>query len=476
MGVKRVGEMVLSPEQDSTITTCSSGDGFSGFGSFNNGPVFDSTSQMPHPLQIIPEVPSTLSISDLVYQQPYVQPNNPSEAKLQCYSNGSNQSSSAIAEQFTCMRTQLPPETSYGVLVASDSSALSFSSKGAANYANPSNLLHFSLEHKILCAYINYKNSLVPTWDSKVSFVNYLHSTVCNSCRCGCGRFCRLLTHFDDCNSSHCHICGPVQHLFDAGNIHQYDNLKRNFCDRDSGQPISGSSDSVLPSSKRLKIEHLVDSFPSEVGIPWFFNPLKVQPSYSGALPPFQQQPESPISINSEAKEVNMELLRNPVEDSMIDGETENRVINNYCMLNFRGMISPKELIFGNRMEEINPSSGSEITENVLDSGRLKFSAVPVLHEELGALCKADEVPGGNKLNLTNPEIENDSVFAPVRPELDLTKSDTKSEFVGQEADLEKQMKSRNRRINGISLTEVFTAEQIRVHISSLRQSIIQVC
>ncbi|RAV24127.1 hypothetical protein DQE84_17280, partial [Staphylococcus warneri] len=52
--------------------------------------------------------------------------------------------------------------------------------------------------------------------------------------------------------------------------------------------------------------------------------------------------------------------------------------------------------------------------------------------------------------------------------------SGTKNEFIVQEADNGKPLKLRNPGTNGVSLTDFFTAEQLRVHISSLRQWVSQ--
>lgn len=474
MGKKQVGNMVLSPEQDSTITSCSSGVGFSDAGNFDNGPVFGSTSQIPHLLQIIPEVPSTLPSTDLEYQWPYVQFDKPSDGKAQLYFNERNVSCSPIADQIMCMQTPSPSEPSYGSPLASESTALTFNQMGTAKYAKPSNPLHFYLEHRILRAYINYKSSVVANGGSIVSFVNYLHSTMCNIHWCGCEHFCILLSHFDGCHYAECHICGPVRYGSDAANHQKFDITKRSFNDTDYGSSKSVSSNCLFPSSKRLKMEHPICSFSSGVGISSFMDPLQVQSFDFGAVPPLRQLPESPKSINSEVRELDMELFRNPAKDSTIFEGTRNSTADNYCMVNSQKVFTPEEFNFGSKMEKGDLSSGDDMADIFLDSNRLRSRVVSV-HEERGAGFKEDEALVRTKLTQTNTETKSECVSVPVRTEFDLTKHGTKNEFIAQEADNGKPLKLRNPRTNGVSLTDFFTAEQLRVHISSLRQRVSQV-
>ncbi|XP_052299079.1 histone acetyltransferase HAC12 isoform X3 [Citrus sinensis] len=432
--------------------------------------------QIPHFLQIIPEVPSTLPSTDLEYQWPYVQFDEPSDGKAQFYFNKRDVSCSLIAEQNMCMQTASPSEPLYVSPLASESNAPTSNQMGAAKYAKPSNPSCLYLENRILHAYINYKSSMVANGGSIVSFVNYLHSTICNIHWCGCERFCILLSHFDGCHSAECHICGPVRYASDAANHQKFDIMKSSFSDTDCDWSKSGSSNCLFPSSKRLKMEHPICPFSSGVGISSFVDPLQVQSFDFGAVPPLQQLPESPKSINSEVRELDMELLRNPAKDSTIFEGTRNSIVDHYCMLNSQKVFTPEEFNFGSKMEE-DLSSGGDIADIFLDSNRLSNrlrSSVVSVDEACGAGCKEDEVLVRAKLNETNPEIKSECVAVPVRTESDLTKPGTKNELIAQEADNGQPLKLRNPRTNGVSLTDFFTAEQLRAHISNLRQLVSQ--
>ncbi|XP_031279365.1 histone acetyltransferase HAC12-like [Pistacia vera] len=449
MGMKQIGEMIRSPQQasTSTVTTCSSRDGFSLVGSFDSEQVHDSNLQIPHLLEMIPKVSNTLPSLDMDYHQPYVQFDKPDEAKEQCYISEKVESGNSTAAEIHCRKTILPSGQSHRFPAASENSAPFSSSKGLTKHAPSNNLLCFSLQHKILCTYINYKSSMVPTGDCQVSFVNYLHSTICDAHMCRCERFYLLLSHFDDCHSFECYVCGPVRHLCGTGKLHhEFNNTKRNFNDIDSGGPNSGRMDCMERPSKHLKTEKKVCPISHEIEFSSFWDPLKVQPFYSGALPPLQQWPESPISINSEVREVDRELLRNTVQNSIIDGENGKDVAGNWCRLNAQSVITPKEHIVGSKMKEVDLSCVNEIAQT--DSSEVSFSTESVLGEELSTHCKED-VPIWT-LNQNEAEIGD--------------------EHVAPKNDCGTQLKSKNPRIKGISLIEFFTAEQIRGHISSLRQ------
>lgn len=443
MDMKQIGEMVHSPQQASasTVTKCSSIDGFSLVGSLDGEQVQDSTLQIPHLLEMIPKVPNNLPSLDMEYHQPYVQSDKPDEANEQCYISEEVECCNSTAAGIQCRKIIPPSGKSHLFCAASEDSGPFSSSNG---HAPSSNLLCFSVQHKILCAYINYKSSMVPIGDCQVSFVNYLHSKICNAHMCRCERFYLLLSHFDNCHSVECHVCGPVRHLCGTGKLyHEFNKTKWNFNDRDFGEP-NFRMDCIEPSSKRLKAEKKFCPSSHEIEFSSFWDPMKVQPFYSGALPPLQQWPDSPISINSEVREVDRELFMNTVQDSIIDGENGKDVAGNWCRLKAQTVLTPQEHSVGSKVKHMDLVN--EITQT--DSSGVSISTEPVLREELNSHCKGD-VP----------------IWS-----LDQNKAKIEDELVAPKNNIGIQLKSQNPRIKGVSLIEFFTAEQIRGHISSLRQ------
>ncbi|KAK4488322.1 hypothetical protein RD792_004078, partial [Penstemon davidsonii] len=68
--------------------------------------------------------------------------------------------------------------------------------------------------HNILFSYLNYKRNLVDARRSQPDFVEHLHLTVCNGQTCECEKYLILTYHFDNCYCTDCKICGPVHQFY----------------------------------------------------------------------------------------------------------------------------------------------------------------------------------------------------------------------------------------------------------------------
>ena len=217
---------------------------------------------------------------------PYMQFYRSSEAEAKFPFTGQNQSYCPVNEQTVGHLPQLPLEESQ---------------------ANSNNLLNWAIRHKVLRSYISYKQSVMFIGDAQASFVNHMHSAVCNKYTCRCQQFFSLASHYDGCHDADCNICSPVRYSSVTNKLHpKFEHVKRGLL-RDSGsgdsdQPRFGSSETMQPSLKRLKVENPSSPSLPYNGMCYETATLMVQPCYP-KLPPLLQLPESPVSSNSEVTE-----------------------------------------------------------------------------------------------------------------------------------------------------------------------------
>lgn len=226
--------------------------------------------------------------------------------------------------------------------------------------------------------------------------------------------------------------------------------LVRNFNDTYSSGCGSFCSENMLPSPKRLKMENPFCPISSGNGIASALAPLMIQPCYREGLPPLQQWPESPVSINSEVVQVSSELL-DPMKIPTSIDQIRNSVADDYPKFNSESMSTPsKELLGGCKSEELCSKSDSEIANIArYNSNQLGRSSMHVHSEEHGAGFKEDVIEVISISKEDKPEIEN--------------------ELNAPEVEHKKEIKPKDPGI-GVSLIEFFTAEQIKEHILSLRQ------
>ncbi|TYI67829.1 hypothetical protein E1A91_D08G046300v1 [Gossypium mustelinum] len=344
--------------------------------------------------------------------------------------------------------------------------------------ADATNRLNRAIQRKVLLAYIQYKNSAALSGnDAPAYFANYMHSTVCCQYVCRCTKFFSLASHYDGCHDARCDICNTVRYnavldTFRPDFEHVKGGLLRVTGSGDAGQPTYGSSEAMQPFLKRLKLENpTAPCFPCH-GMFYTMAPSHVQPSYA-ELPPMVQFSESPVSYNSEVTQVGVELLPKLLDGSTIANRMGMNMEVNTELLpylredstkNFPG--PPEVAIAGYKVVETDPV-GSHREEdigfiNVIDNAdnaryhfnNLEINALPSFSEELAAGCEEGETEA--RANSTQAELA------------------TKTELIAQESNGRKEIKLESLKQRGVSLIENFTAQQIKEHISSLRECIDQ--
>ncbi|KAJ8751758.1 hypothetical protein K2173_025939 [Erythroxylum novogranatense] len=314
--------------------------------------------------------------------------------------------------------------------ITSNDPESAFVSNVAAGLSNSSNLLF--MEHHILLAYVNQKTRVAPSGDCRVSFVNHLHSTACKNCSCMCKYFNLLLSHFDSCRTTNCSICAPIRKQGTAIKLGQNISRVENDLQRDLRATNSGwttycsgnmlpttlleisscDSDNMPPPPKRLKMnveKKMKESFYSSSNL--------ILSLLGEIIPPLQQLPESPVSINSEFTEGNSRLSTNPIAD--------HATVVDEISYNFTDTLPRLEA-------QVSLHGSQEFTE-------------------INDTYKENLLEVTSSCHLAKPNVKNK-----------LNTSTTEQEVKAQS------------RIRGVSLIEFFTARQIRVHISSLQQFVDQ--
>lgn len=269
--------------------------------------------------------------------------------------------------------------------------------------------------------------------------------------------------------------------------------------DGDSSRLSSYTYDGILPPSTGNEVFAELAS-------------LLDRPPASEGLDLLQDWPEMSVSINSESIKVEWEPFRNPVEDLTSISQSGDVVMDD-SHNSVRVPFLPEMPIFGHK-EEMDPSSASELTNDVIftdDSDRLNSESPTIVCEELIVNQKEEEVGVGTEFDQAKSEIKCDfippahhgglksdsaitnnvtadsdgsnSERSPIvyeepdhkegerqaRTKFDQVKPEMKSYFIAPSAN-RGEIKLEKLKTKGISLTEIFTAEQIKAHISGLRQ------
>ncbi|GMJ01356.1 hypothetical protein HRI_003804800 [Hibiscus trionum] len=343
---------------------------------------------------------------------------------------------------------------------------------------------------KALLAYIQYKKTVRN--HAPGSFVSHMHSTVCCFKTCKCLQFSSLASHYDGCHDAKCKICGPVRRSpctdrFLPNLEHVKGGLQRVSGKGDSGQPRFRSSEAMQPLPKRLKLEN-----PTSPCLPYngmFLEdstiakgkgmaPSKIQPSFTN-LPPLVQLPDFPVSSNSEVMEANIELLPKLLKDSTVAkgmGKNIEVEIESLPKL-IEDSTSAKETATTMEVDtELltkltgDSSSAEEIGKDVADS----FPGIP---EAVIASYKVAETNAVGSHKEEDIEFINGTDNARDhfnKLESNREKLETKTELIAQELNCGKEIKLESQKQGGVSLIETFTAQQIKEHISSLRECIDQ--
>lgn len=259
----------------------------------------------------------------------------------------------------------------------------------------------------------------------------------------------------------------------------------------------------------------------------------KMQPSYPEALSELQQEQESLPS--SEVTECNVELCTNPMLDLMSNSETKNNVVDG----TFRQILKNETVLSkGSEADHISgePDSKSHDEEasrnseetaiglnSIVDNTPCKESMAVDLEEpdsksnevkansnftETGVIlnsymntlckepmaadieepdCKSDDVKANSNFLETGIILNSDMntlCEEPARANIEDIQGrtgfnhdvkDATKKVIEPKADQEKETKSPNQTVNTVSLTDFFSSNQIREHITSLRKQFNQV-
>ncbi|KAJ7971188.1 Histone acetyltransferase HAC1 [Quillaja saponaria] len=394
---------------------------------------------------------------------------------------------------------QLPSRLSNGNQhFTSQNSTFIYDSNGTA-HENSCSRPETSPEHKILLAYVNYKSLAALGGETPVSFVKYLHSTAFDDGMRSREQYSTLLSHFDNCQGDNCHICWPLKHFFVTDellpNLEPTNDMGIGFTQRDYDGADCAHFEGRLRPAKRLKME-TPNVSPFTDKISHRVAPKMLHSCSPDGLLDFQQQLESPISINSNEMDNSMQPFRNPMVDSTSVTETHNSVIHNTSNLTFESeTILSEGLKAGFESEKVHPKSTSisEIRHNLIDNtSRLAIVSKTILSEGLETGLKSEEVhlkcsdeisgnvkENANRLvsimhNFPKNASANGREDVQDKMEFNQTGPGLMCDVVTSKADNGKSTKYMYLEMNGVSLTEIFTADQIREHIRSLRQLIVK--
>ncbi|KAK7381122.1 hypothetical protein VNO78_33646 [Psophocarpus tetragonolobus] len=351
----------------------------------------------------------------------------------------------------------------------SESSADHFGLVGYVNM-NSCHSSKVTVEQRILLEYFYHKNFNIVSRDD---VMKYLHSTACGKGTCTCECYSKLLLHFEGCKNDDCHTCCSLK-------LRAKDILERHL-----EFPISVIMDSVprkrkasfvnaeavLPPLKRRNME-------SASGVSLTSNATSdqlthkmVQSSSSETSSKLQQQPGSSPSINSEATDCNAEKLNNFGDLTSNTEETESRCQDENSSTNIEEAIVMSNSDKNNFGEESIPQDIEDMqcrivvnkervnaTEKVIepkaDQEKERKSENPTVHTH--SICE-ESIPA---------EVEDINGRTGFNKEgLNATE-----EVIEPKADQEKECKSPNATVNTVSLTDFFTSNQIKEHITSLRK------
>ncbi|XP_010265364.1 PREDICTED: probable histone acetyltransferase HAC-like 1 [Nelumbo nucifera] len=294
--------------------------------------------------------------------------------------------------------------------IASEMFVLPHSSDVALGSGNTSVGLQYLMKHMLLLSYIQYMTNSMHDDNEKVLFKKLLmHLDKCTDSFCACIMLRELLNHFHSCHDDACLICGPTRSSTSLPLNPGLDKSK-NVLQKtyDDGDASQSTSGTFEDIQRPSKL--LKREHP--------FSPLFGQNVTSQALASFADQHHSqsfqqmhqlhgmPVSV-TEAMEVKIGMHMNLIVDHVNTSGTENGYLDDHKKLNLVGdLVISKESFTSSMQEDIKTMAKQEAEHEL---------TVPV----------ADNVEG-TKLGKTE--------------------------------------------IEGVSLMEMFTLNQIKEHILSLRQ------
>ncbi|KAL9226567.1 hypothetical protein vseg_002364 [Gypsophila vaccaria] len=280
---------------------------------------------------------------------------------------------------------------------------------------------------KLLSCYILY-NKNYP--EHKIPFLEFWHSRNCTSGACNCENNRMVLSHFDTCGSSDCGICAPAVRIHGAA-------FGNTICSDTSGDFMNPAKYRRLNTSS-ARCGSSCDVFGSPVGSACLSESMNVN---SG----------SPVVVNSDNPEATMEVVNNHADDHTRTGQPADLVVDVARGNDSDDVAGPAEGLSADSQEkDMKPASPHELKDMGTNiSCTLLADSVPSLCVDKN-FAEGDEVITGNDSeNIEHNEVG--SITSLTEP------------------------KSEKQKVVGISLIDFFTAEEIRQHMSGLRQKADQV-
>ena len=294
---------------------------------------------------------------------------------------------------------------------------------------------------KLLCYYITYPKHPLLRGGSKIPFLEYLHSQKCNGAMCNCEEYKLLFSHFDNCGSADCHICGPAVRTCSAGLVHpgfknaSDSNKSLMWASEFGGAACLDKSEDLMNPAKRMKLTSTFCANFSSCGVSSLVEDAGDQKIL-----------ESPVDVNLDAQAGHVKMCKsdhsltiiNEGDDNAVDpiqGKTSD-VIPNLC--------GEPSADFKQKIESATPC---ELNDTV-DDGFQTFPSECLLEQK--CVAQHEEVAMVYHPEETRPETSGQCLQPTV-------------------SKLEKQ------KVDGITLTDFFSAGEIRQHIASLRQQVDEV-
>ncbi|KNA23368.1 hypothetical protein SOVF_025270 isoform B [Spinacia oleracea] len=334
----------------------------------------------------------------------------------------------------------------------------------------------------------------------KVPLLEFLHSRNCEGGICKCEEHKWFLSHYDDCGSANCNICGPAVKECSARGINivqpglrkQRIGVDRLTHSNDCGKRVcvNTSEDLMNPAkSRKLDSSPRSDS-PCDVSV------LTEEPfSPSGPLN-FAQPSVSQMMATIANPGANVEITTSHTNDALRISEVDNSHLDD--VLGSGDATLPSEGV-----SAVVQQKDERVSSHIYDAARLsqegngtlkdtwrsnsddvtKFSDDPSADD----FCQKKIEPAVNELKVEVPDsrCELPSDYVPtfcddksIAPNVDFTPGRDPEEIqprINQEGfppipGSWTGMKSEKQKVDGISLIDFFTPEEIKQHISGLRQ------